>query len=317
MIPSLSRALSAVGVPVEIAGDEIPLAIDPAVSPLLLGLQVAARGRAVDPDDAQALLTSPLGGLDAMAVRRLGRALRRAERAELAGTSLPRPSNQLVATALRHVELISDLLATEDRPELRAAATLADLLSRCERRIADGGTAEEALWVLWSGTAWPARLREQSAVGGETGRRANRDLDAICALFEIAHRSEEVAGLRGVTGFLAEVEGQQIPADTLGEADLRGSAVRLLTAHRSKGLEWDLVVVAGVQEGAWPDVRRRGSLLEPRSAGPAGPPRSSRRRRGSRRNGGCSTSRAPALAGDWWSRRSPVRRARATSRHAS
>ena len=46
------------------------------------------------------------------------------------------------------------------------------------------------------------------------------------------------------------------------ESDLRGSAVRVLTAHRAKGLEWELVVVAGVQEGIWPDVRRRGSLLE-------------------------------------------------------
>lgn len=35
-----------------------------------------------------------------------------------------------------------------------------------------------------------------------------------------------------------------------------------MTAHRSKGLEWRLVVVAGVQEGVWPDLRRRGSLLE-------------------------------------------------------
>ena len=263
MIPALSRALSAAGVPVEVAGDEIPLAIDPAVSPLLLGLQVAARGRSIDPDDAQVLLTSPLGGLDAMAVRRLGRSLRRAERAELAGTALPRPSGQLIAAALRHPELLADVIADEDRPELRGAAALAALLQRCERSIAEGGTAEEALWVLWSGTRWPDRLREQAAVGGESGRRANRDLDAICALFDIAHRSEEVSGLRGVTGFLAEVEGQQIPADTLGEADLRGSAVRLLTAHRAKGLEWDLVVVAGVQEGAWPDIRRRGSLLEP------------------------------------------------------
>ena len=54
------------------------------------------------------------------------------------------------------------------------------------------------------------------------------------------------------------------------ESDLRGSSVRLLTAHRAKGLEWDLVVVAGVQEGAWPDVRRRGSLLEPDRLSPAG-----------------------------------------------
>jgi len=40
-----------------------------------------------------------------------------------------------------------------------------------------------------------------------------------------------------------------------------GESVRILTAHRSKGLEWDLVVVAGVQEGTWPGLRMRSSLL--------------------------------------------------------
>ncbi|MDN5804957.1 MAG: ATP-dependent helicase, partial [Microlunatus sp.] len=234
MIPGLSRALSAAGVPVEVAGDEIPLAIDPAVSPLLLALLVASRGRAIEPDDAQVLLVSPLGGLDAMAVRRLGRALRRSERAELAGTVLPRPSPQLIAAALSDPGLLTELAETDepDAPEQRTTAALADLLRRCERCVLDGGTAEEALWILWSGTRWPDRLREQAAMGGELSRRANRDLDAICALFDIAHRSDEVSGLRGVAGFLAEVESQQIPADTLGEADLRGGAVLLLTAHR-------------------------------------------------------------------------------------
>ena len=37
--------------------------------------------------------------------------------------------------------------------------------------------------------------------------------------------------------------------------------MQILTAHASKGLEWDLVCVAAVQEGTWPDLRRRGSLL--------------------------------------------------------
>ena len=155
--------------------------------------------------------------------------------------------------------------------------------------------------MLWSQTAWPEKLRQQAGRGGEGGRRANRDLDAICALFEIAARSEEVSGLRGVTGFLAEVEGQQIPADPLRESELRGSAVRVLTAHRAKGLEWDLVVVAGVQEGRWPDVRRRGSLLEPDRLGrhevlPAVPDA----RPGLRRSGGSSTSHALAPAPGSW-----------------
>ena len=34
-----------------------------------------------------------------------------------------------------------------------------------------------------------------------------------------------------------------------------------MTPAASAGLEWDLVVVAGVQEGVWPDLRLRGSLL--------------------------------------------------------
>jgi superfamily I DNA/RNA helicase/RecB family exonuclease len=260
MIPTLTRALVAAGVPVEVAGDEIPLAADPAVRPLLLALQVAARGCAPTAEEAQLLLTSPLGGMDSMATRRLGRALREAERVELAGAALPRPSIELTSVALRHQDLLDDCPAS---PDVDAARGMAQLLRRCERAIRTGSTAEEALWVLWSQTAWPEKLRQQSSRGGEAGRRANRDLDAICALFQIAARSEEVSGLRGVTGFLAEVEGQQIPADPLRESELRGSAVRVLTAHRAKGLEWDLVVVAGVQEGRWPDVRRRGSLLEP------------------------------------------------------
>ena len=51
------------------------------------------------PDEAHALLTSPLGGLDSMGVRRLGRSLRQVERAELAGNGLPRLSGELVAAA--------------------------------------------------------------------------------------------------------------------------------------------------------------------------------------------------------------------------
>ena len=258
-IPGLTRALTAAGVPVEVAGDEIPLAANPAVRPLLLALQVAARGCAVTPDEAQVLLSSPLGGMDSMAVRRLGRALRDAERAELAGTALPRSSVELTSLALRHPERLAEC---GESPEVAAAGRLAELLARCARGIAAGHTAEESLWLLWSGTHWPDRLRRDAARPGEGGRRANRDLDAICALFDIAARSEELSGPRGLTGFLAEIESQQIPADPMRESDLRGAAVRVLTAHRAKGLEWELVVVAGVQEGTWPDVRRRGSLLE-------------------------------------------------------
>lgn len=81
-------------------------------------------------------------------------------------------------------------------------------------------------------------------------------------LFDAAARAEERTGGRGALNFLEELSAQDIAADVLTRRAVRPDAVRLMTAHRSKGLEWGLVVVAGVQEGLWPDLRRRGSLLE-------------------------------------------------------
>ncbi|MBA2559102.1 MAG: ATP-dependent helicase [Propionibacteriales bacterium] len=153
-------------------------------------------------------------------------------------------------------------LAGFDDPLVRKPNRLARLLARTHEQLGAGGAAEEALWSLWVGTSWPRRLRAQVDRGSGSARSAHRDLDAICALFEVAARGEEKQDHRGALVFLDEVEAQQIPADTLAERGVRGESVRLLTAHRSKGLEWRMVVVAGVQEGGWPDLRRRGSLLQ-------------------------------------------------------
>lgn len=256
-IPGLRRALTSAGVPVEVDGDDLPLHQEPAVAPLLLALRVCADGEAaVGVEDALTLLTSPLGGMDAADLRRLGRALREEERT--AGRPVPRPSDVLVAEALTEPER----LAAHDPAYARGAQRLGALLRTARGLLDDGGTAEAALWALWDGTPWPARLERSAARGGAAGRNADRDLDAVCALFETAGRAEERTGGRGALNFLDELDAQDIAADVLTRRAVRPDAVRLMTAHRSKGLEWRLVVVAGVQEGLWPDLRRRGSLLE-------------------------------------------------------
>ncbi|MFE5968602.1 ATP-dependent helicase [Streptomyces sp. NPDC056463] len=205
---------------------------------------------------ALALLASPLGGMDPADLRRLGRALRDEERA--GGTKVPPPSDVLLARALAEPER----LVAHDQSYARGARRLGELLQQARRRLAAGGTAEEALWLLWNGTPWSGRLERAALRGGAAGRNADRDLDAVCALFETAARAEDRVGGRGALNFLEELDAQDIAADTLSKRQSRPDAVRLMTAHRSKGLEWGLVVVAGVQEGLWPDLRRRGSLLE-------------------------------------------------------
>ncbi|MFE6161445.1 ATP-dependent helicase [Streptomyces sp. NPDC056486] len=210
----------------------------------------------LDTETALTLLTSPLAGMDAADLRRLGRALRAEERA--AGNHLPAPSDELLARALAEPER----LVAHDPAYARGAQRLGALLRKARERLAVGGTAEEALWELWDGTPWPRRLERTARRGGAAGRNADRDLDAVCALFAYASRAEERTGGRGALNFIEETEAQDIAADTLTRRAVRPDAVRLMTAHRSKGLEWRLVVVAGVQEGLWPDLRRRGSLLE-------------------------------------------------------
>ncbi|MFE0961359.1 ATP-dependent helicase [Streptomyces fungicidicus] len=271
-LPTVRRALTSAGVPVDVDGDDLPLRHEPAVAPLLTALRAVAAAEADGPADTGAdaaaapcwlatetaltLLTSPLAGMDAADLRRLGRALREEERA--AGNPLPPPSDELLARALAEPER----LAVHDPAYARGAQRLGALLSRARERLAGGGTAEETLWDLWDGTPWPQRLERSARRGGAAGRNADRDLDAVCALFATAARAEERTGGRGALNFLEEIEAEDIAADTLTRRAARHDAVRLMTAHRSKGLEWRLVVVAGVQEGLWPDLRRRGSLLE-------------------------------------------------------
>lgn len=267
-IAPYERALRAAGLPVEVAGDEIPLSTQPAVRALVLAARAAlgmAAGRELEPAEAEALLAGPLGNLDAARLRRLARELRRFD-AEQQGQV--RDSASVLASVLTQPAALA--VVVPDGP-LRGVATraerLAEALQAAAGQVADNVAAEQVLWTLWSGTDWPMRLQRASDAGDPT---AHRDLDALVALFDDAARAEERGGQLRLRGYLDSLEAQQIPADTLSESGTRANAVRLMTAHRSKGLEWDLVVVAGVQDGRWPALRPAASLLRTERLDPRG-----------------------------------------------
>ncbi|WP_446211279.1 ATP-dependent helicase [Micromonospora sp. IBSANI012] len=264
-LPSLRRALHTAGVPTVVHGEDLPLHLQPAVAPLLLLLRCALEPDRLDEETAVALLHSPLGGADPLAERRLRQGLRALALA--AGDR--RPSGELIVEALRDPAE----LAAIDRRWVEPARTVAELLATARTAAATpGATAEDVLWAVWraSGLAerWAGAINRGRAATGEheTAQRwraeaADRDLDAVMVLFDAAARfTDRLPGARTEV-FLDHVLGQDLPADTLAASADRGEAVRLLTAHAAKGLEWDLVAVAGVQEGIWPDLRLRGSLL--------------------------------------------------------
>ena len=252
-VPLLRRALTAAGVPVTVAGDDLPLADEPGTRPLLMLLRCALRPSVLDDQSAAELLCGPFGATDALGLRRLRRAL-----GLLADAAGDRDrTGDLIAGALLDPR---DLIGVPDGVA-GPARRVAGLLAVARDAITDGGNAEDVLWAIWAASGLAEQWQRASAAGGPGGAAADRDLDAVLALFDkAAHFTETMPP--GSPGLFADsLAGQEIVGDTLAERAARDDCVRVLTAHRSKGLEWDVVVVAGVQEETWPDLRLRGSLL--------------------------------------------------------
>ncbi|GAA1288837.1 DNA helicase [Planotetraspora silvatica] len=268
-LPLLRRALITAGVPVIVAGDELPLVQEPGVRPLITLLKVAVHSSSLDVATAEELLTGALGGTDMIGVRRLRRALRVAEHeaasaseaaAEEGQPALPftaRSSDEMLVAALRDAR---ELVNVE--PHVGASAErVAKLLKIARDAVRRGHGAEDVLWDVWQASGLAERWTETSLSGGSRGVQADRDLDGVVALFDHAARFTDRLPKAGIEVFLDDLTSQEIAGDSLAEQAPEGDAVRILTAHRSKGLEWDVVVIAGVQEGVWPDLRLRGSLL--------------------------------------------------------
>ncbi|WP_375476786.1 ATP-dependent helicase [uncultured Jatrophihabitans sp.] len=244
---TLRRAMTTAGVPVSVRGEDIPLAEQPAVRLLLTVLGCVLDPGELAEDVAEALLTGPLGGGDAMYLRRLRRELRR---------SFPE-TDATLAAAVRDSPAAGGLPERLRRPVQRVAAVLAAGTAAA----VESPSTEDVLWAVWDAAGLGRRWERASRGGGVVGAAADRDLDAVVQLFdEVARFTDRLPGARPEV-FLEHLRAQQIPGETSAGASAQPEAVSILTAHAAKGLEWDLVCVANVQEGVWPDLRRRGTLL--------------------------------------------------------
>lgn len=250
-IPTIERALQRANIPVETDVRDSRLVDQPAVRTLLRALDaVSGTELRLEPTHAHELLLSPLCGLDPAMVRGLARALR---------TDRSVPSDETIASALCSSVPLFEL--APDLPGGSEFEALRRLLRDVYAKVRAGATPHEALWLLWSGTQWPVRLRRQAIE--HNSAFAHRDLDAVCELFDIADRTvQRRQGRSGVSAFVYELRAQQVPSETLARRGFRGPAVRIMTAHRAKGLEWKHVFVANVTESVWPDLRRRSALLD-------------------------------------------------------
>jgi superfamily I DNA/RNA helicase/RecB family exonuclease len=243
----LARALAGAGVPVDLPTPTAPLAEQPAVHALMTVLE--ATGQPLTGAQALALVTGPIGRVDPVSLRQLRRALRRAD-----GAMPPRDLGDLLVDALNRVP---DGLATElARPLRRVSAVLA----AARRAADDGADPRYTLWQAWQRSGLQRRWLTASERGGTFGAQADRDLDAVTALFDVAEQYVNRTAGASVRGLVDHVGSLALPSTSRDDHD-GSETVAVVSAHAALGREWDFVVVAGLQEGLWPNTVPRGGVL--------------------------------------------------------
>lgn len=251
---TLRRALAASGVPVVSPMTDLPLHLEPAVRPLLLVMGLALThvrdGALPAVEDLLDLATSAIGGGDPADLRRLRRAVRASHGSD------PRGTDEILVEAMLDPEMLTRL-----GPEATCARRVARVWQAAVRSLSGPQPdAEHVLWAIWDATGLAPRWERAALGSGPVASRADHDLDAVVALFAVATRFVDRRPGAGVGRFLEHLRTQEVPADTLTRRD-GGDAVVMTTPAAAAGRSWPVVVVAGLQEGVWPDLRVRGSVL--------------------------------------------------------
>ena len=278
---SLARLLDAHGVAVASSISETVLHDEPAVAPMLRLLQAATAEKtaALTYQDIVVLLNSTYANVDAVQLRRLHQELLRLDRSlDENAPTLTQPDDfaelsraeLLLLHSITTTGVAEQLGATESAHEeargwiFKPLDRLRSMVLAARTAITDESLAaepEQALWRVWSAAGVAERWQRQASGNDLPGRQANRNLDAVIALFQTAERFLGQNAGATVEDFIDYIASLELPMDTIAETGLQHRAVEVLTPSTAAGREFDTVIITGLQDGTWPNLQPRGELL--------------------------------------------------------
>ena len=257
-VKRVARALAGLQVPSETAAGGLVLREHDLVRDLVRVLQHALDLAPLDAREVMRLLGGPLGGLDPIALRRLRAALRLHSVNE--GQTPGGGAAALDALVLEGFEFPGERPIVDMRAA-RQLRTLGVIAAEAQRVHAAGGTPREVLWQIWQGSGLAPVLQEQ-ALGAKGARAddAHRALDGVLGLFFALQRHEEHDSDQPIDALLTELMTSTVPEDSLAARGAR-EVVTVTTPQGAIGQQFEFVCVLGPQDGEWPNLRARGSLL--------------------------------------------------------
>ena len=270
---AVARELRRRGVPLATTTPAVLLRAEPAAGAILAAARAALEQRLggvqalPERSSALDLLTSPLVGLSVLDLRRLRRRLRRDRPLET------RPDENLLdalaspeAAAALAEELAGEPLADQAARLAAAARIVSAAREACaadddQHRV----DAERLLWEIWDASGCAERWRS-AALGAPGGadpllaEAAERDLDTVTALFKRAEVWAERHPGGHAGAFLAELDAEVLPSDSVAPHGTRPGGVAVLTPASAAGRQWEVVAVMGLGRDAWPDLRLRDTM---------------------------------------------------------
>ena len=251
-LDALALVLSSHSVPVRVTGSATALKSDHAAGQLLQLAAVCLSDEPISFAQAEQLLLSEVCGLDALSLLRLKRSLRRAHE------DLELPSDELLLAAISEPGLI----ALVRSPEARKVEKFIGLINETRKLAKEpDSTTESVLWNLISGTSLMDRWVVASRGVSELAMQAGKNLDSVMALFAAAARFTERNPDSRPIDFVLDQLAREIPEDSLALNNYSGDYVSLLTPSGLIGRSFDTVVLPGLIEGVWPNLKPRSSLL--------------------------------------------------------
>ena len=273
MVAETRRYLARGGVPLAGGGRAFDFASQPTTR-LLLDLITVPTGstgtdEAARRELAERLLPSPLVRADPLATRRLLRRLNaaRTQAAEEDGdpvAPIPLTSADLVADPRTWRPTIEEAERAGGK-RARAASALARPLEVASRLwdlgMNGSNRPQERLWELWEAAGVADEWRSRAIASDESSGWYDDQLDAVVALLRVADVWQQRNPATSAAQFAAELASGTVPIDTISRVGVRPAGVEVLTPAQAMGRHWEVVVLAGLQDGAWPNLRLRDRIL--------------------------------------------------------
>lgn len=258
LLDELELTLSNHQVPARVGGAQSPLRDEFGSRSLLRVAKAVVEPGEIDLTTAIEMLQNAFLGLNNLELRRLRRTLRYGQK----DSQDPRNSDELI------VELFNKpaTFAEQKSRELISVRKFLEKLHRLRAEYSEGALGvEQLLWQIYEGSQVAIDWFSESSKHTQTGAQANRNLDAISALFAVAKRFAERHPGSPAKEFIEKQLALGLPEDTLLKDARAIDRVLLLTPAGLIGQQFKVIVTPGLIDGIWPNPRPRSTLLGARA----------------------------------------------------